>query len=61
MHIINPKKYLTIQLCKSADGRTNFFVCVSSDIKAERLRVTSRFTQDFSHSSLTPYCRAMFR
>jgi len=25
MHIINSKKYLTIQFCKSADRRTSFF------------------------------------
>jgi len=29
MHVVNPKKYLAIQLCWSADRRTNFFcVCV---------------------------------
>jgi len=33
MHVINPKKYLPNQLCYSADRRTNFFVCVSSDIR----------------------------
>jgi len=27
-YYINPKKCLTIQLGKSADNRTNFFVCV---------------------------------
>jgi len=31
MHIINPKKYLTIQICKSADRRTSYFcVCRTS-------------------------------
>jgi len=44
---INPKKYLTIQLCKSANRRNYFFVCVSADIRAERLRITSRFAQTF--------------
>jgi len=60
MHIINPKKYLTNQLRKSADRRTNFFVSV--------FRYTSRkFTHNFplrtafSHSSLNPYCCTMFR
>ena len=56
---VNAKNNLTIQLCKSADRRTDFFVCMSSDIRAERLRIASRFAPDFSHSNLTPYCRTM--
>jgi len=54
MHIINPRKYLTIQLCKSVDRRTNFFLCVSSDITAERLRTTSRFAQTFLTAASFP-------
>ena len=45
-----------LQICGQTHG---LFVCMSSDIRAERLRITSRFAPDFSHSSLTPYCRTM--
>jgi len=45
MHIINPKKYLTIQICKSADRRSSFFCeCLQT---AECLRITACFTQTF--------------
>jgi len=36
-----------LPLCRPADRRTNFLLFVSSDIRAERLRITSRFRRTF--------------
>ena len=40
----------------------NVFFFASSDIRAERLRISSRFNQTFLIvASLTPYCHAILR